>query len=247
MAVKNFGIDLSYANRITDYGKLLASNYRGYKIKYVFLRLGYIGKLDERFAEHYAGLSGRIPLGVYLYSYTRTADEARREARWVLDQIRDLKIEFPVVFDYEDGSVLSPKLSTSEYTEICKAFLDEIREAGYYAMMYCNPNFLESYADKAELLKYPLWLAHYVDDGKQMQYGQKVWQFGTFKPKGAVGAIDGNFAYEQLGKTIRDNGLNQPAVRYSVTGNKIVGSGGLEQAKAQLGRLGYEIDIREMK
>ncbi len=246
MAVKNFGIDLSYANKITDYNKLLSSTYKGNKIKYAILRLGYIGKVDDRFAEHYAALSGRIPLGVYLYSYARTADEACREARWALDQIRDLKIEFPVMFDYEDGSVLSPKLSRSEYTAICKAFLDEIRAAGYYAMMYCNPNFLESCADKAELLKYPLWLAHYVDDGKQRQYGQKVWQFGTFKPKGAVSAIDGNFAYEQLGKTIRDKGLNQPAVRYSVTGNKIVTFGELEQAKAQLGRLGFEIDVREM-
>ena len=246
MAVKNFGIDLSYANKITDYNKLLSSTYKGNRIKYAILRLGYIGKVDDRFAEHYAALSGRIPLGVYLYSYARTADEARKEARWVLDQIKDLKIEFPVVFDYEDSKVLSPKLSRSEYTAICKAFLDEIRAAGYYAMMYCNPNFLESCADKAELLKYPLWLAHYTADGKQRQYGQKVWQFGTFRPKGAVGAIDGNFAYEQLGKTIRDKGLNQPAVRYSVTGNKIVNAGELEQAKAQLGRLGFEVDVREM-
>ncbi len=246
MAVKNFGIDLSYANKITDYNKLLSSTYKGNRIKYAILRLGYIGKVDDRFAEHYAALSGRIPLGVYLYSYARTVEAARKEARWALDQIKDLKIEFPVMLDYEESKVLSPKLSRSEYTAICKAFLNEIREAGYYAMMYCNPNFLESYADKAELLKYPLWLAHYVTDGKQDQYGQKVWQFGTFRPKGAVGAIDGNFAYEQLGKTIRDKGLNQLAVRYSVTGNKIVSSGELEQAKAQLGRLGFEIDVRKM-
>ena len=72
MAVKNFGIDLSYANQITDYSKLLASTYNGYKIKYTILRLGYINKVDTRFVEHYAALSGKIPLGVYVYSYTRS-------------------------------------------------------------------------------------------------------------------------------------------------------------------------------
>lgn len=246
MAIKNFGIDLSYANKINDYGKLLASNYNGYKIKYAFLRLGYINKVDARFAEHYAALAGKIPLGVYVYSYARTVDEAKTEAQWALKQIKDLKLEFPVVFDYEDSSVLAPKLSSAEYTAICKAFLDEIKAAGYYAMMYCNPNFLESYAEKSELLKYPLWLAHYTDNGKQKQYGQRIWQFGTFKPEGAVGEIDGNFAYEQLGKYIRDNGLNAPVVKYTVTGTKTVDNGNLEAEQEKLRTLGYSVTTKEV-
>lgn len=246
MAVKNFGIDLSYANKISDYDALLASEYNGYKIKYAVLRLGYRGKLDTRFKEHYEGLFGKIPLGVYVYSYARTAEAAREEARWALKQIKGLNIEFPVVFDYEDGKVLSPKLSRAEYTAVCKAFLDEIRAAGYYAMMYCNPVFLEAYADKAELLKYPLWLAHYTQDGRQNQYGQKMWQFGTFKPAGAVGEVDGNFAYEQLGKYIRDNGLNKPIVRYSVTGTKTVPKDKLAEAQGQLKALGFEVTTEEV-
>lgn len=242
MAVKNFGIDLSYANKINDYGALLASDYNGHKIKYAILRLGYIGKVDTRFAEHYAALSGKIPLGVYVYSYARTTEEAKAEARWALKQIKELNIEFPVIFDYEDSKVLSPKLSKAEYTAICKAFLDEIKAAGYYAMMYCNPSFIEMYADKAELLKYPLWLAHYTDDGKQKQYGQKMWQFGTFKPAGAVGEIDGNYAYEQLGRYIRENGLNKPIIKYKVIGTKTVTKADLGKAQAQLIALGFDVD-----
>lgn len=242
MAVKNFGIDLSYANKINDYGALLASDYNGHKIKYAILRLGYIGKVDTRFAEHYAALSGKIPLGVYVYSYARTPEAAREEAQWALKQIKELNIEFPVIFDYEDSKVLSPKLSKAEYTAICKAFLDEIKAAGYYAMMYCNPSLIEMYADKAELLKYPLWLAHYTDDGKQKQYGQKMWQFGTFKPAGAVGEIDGNYAYEQLGRYIRENGLNKPIIKYKVIGTKTVTKADLGKAQAQLIALGFDVD-----
>ncbi len=242
MAVKNFGIDLSYANKINDYGALLASDYNGHKIKYAILRLGYIGKVDTRFAEHYAALSGKIPLGVYVYSYARTPEAAREEAQWALKQIKELNIEFPVIFDYEDSKVLSPKLSKAEYTAICKAFLDEIKAAGYYAMMYCNPSLIEMYADKAELLKYPLWLAHYTDDGKQKQYGQKMWQFGTFRPAGAVGEIDGNYAYEQLGRYIRENGLNKPIIKYKVIGTKTVTKADLGKAQAQLIALGFDVD-----
>ena len=177
---------------------------------------------------------------MYIYSYARSADEARAEARWVLDQIKELKIDFPVVFDYEDSSLLTPKLSQQEYTAICRAFLDEIQSAGYFAMMYCNPNFLENYADKSELLKYPLWLAHYVPDGKQRLYGQKVWQFGTFKPAGAVGEIDANFAYEQLGKVIRDGKLNVPK-RGKITAVKEVFSWEIPDEKARLKAQGYKI------
>lgn len=240
MAVKNFGIDLSAWNKITDYDKLIAGEYCGRKIKYAFLRIGYMNKVDTRFAEHYAGLSGKVYIGVYIYSYARSADEARAEARWVLDQIKELKINFPVVFDYEDSSLLTPKLSRQEYTAICRAFLDEIKSAGYYAMMYCNPNFLENYADKVELLKYPLWLAHYVSDGKQAQYGQKVWQFGTFKPAGAVGEIDANFAYERLGKVIRDGKFNVPK-RRKITAVKEVFSWEIPDEKLRLKAQGYKV------
>lgn len=243
--IKNFGIDISKHQEVSDYDKLLASTYNGKKIKYAFLRLGWYDKLDIRFMEHYNGLSGKVYIGVYLYSYARSVEEAKREARWVLEQIKGLKIEFPVVFDYEDKAVLSPKLSRTEYTAICKAFLDEIRAAGYYAMLYANPSFLESYADKAALLKYPLWLAHYVPEGKQAQYGQKIWQFGTFSPEGVKGAVDANFAYEQIGKTIREGGLNVPA-NYRLTAEKTVYAWEADEERARISAQGYSVSAKKI-
>ncbi len=238
MAIKNFGIDLSYANNIYDYDKLLASNYSGYKIKYAFLRLGYYGKTDTRFMEHYRALSGKIPLGVYVYSYARTVDAAREEAAWALKALHGLKLEFPVAFDYEDISLLSPRLSRKEYSEICAAFLDEIEEANYYAMLYSNVSFLEYYADRDALKKYPLWLAHYVKEENKREFDQKIWQFGTFRPSGAYGEIDGNFAYEQIGKYIRDHLLNIPA-EYRVTAEKTVSAWERAEHLRHLEELGY--------
>ncbi len=245
MAIKNFGIDLSYANNIYDYDKLLASNYDGYKIKFAILRLGYYGKVDARFAEHYRALSGRIPLGVYLYSYAKTVDEAREEARWVLKEIRGLKLEFPVVLDYEDISLLNPRLPRKEYSDICSAFLDEIEDANYYAMLYCNPSFLEYYADHDALKKYPLWLAHYVKEDDRREFGQKIWQFGTFRPNGAYGDIDGNFAYEQIGKYIRDRKLNIPA-EYRINAEKRVLAWERDEQLKQIEQLGYTATVNRI-
>ena len=217
MAVKNFGVDLSRWNVINNYDTFLSSTYNGMKIKYAFLRLGFmsngVGQVDSLFQKHYNNLVGKIPLGVYIYSYATSVSEAKKEAQWVLSQIKNLKIEFPIVFDYEDQSLLNLNLSRRQYTDICKAFLDEVKANNYYVMMYCNPNMIENYLIKDEILKYPLWLAHYTSEGKQKQYGQLIWQFGTFTPKGAVGEVDANFAYEQVGKYIRDNNLNKPVAK----------------------------------
>ena len=244
MAIKNFGVDISYWNSITDYNAFLESTYNGMKIKYAFLRLGYIRdgkeKPDASFKKHYNNLVGKIPLGVYIYSFAKTIEEAKEEARWVLRQIKTLNIEFPVVFDYEDSSLLNLKLSKHQYTDICKAFLDEIQKNNYYAMMYCNPSFIECNVYKDELLKYPLWLAHYVPEGKQSQYGQKIWQFGTFKPKGQTGEIDANFAYEQLGKYIRDNGLNSP-ITYLIKAQKAIDGFDKSEVVAKLKNDGFTV------
>ena len=107
-------------------------------------------------------------------------------------------------------------------------------------MMYCNPSFIECNVYKDELLKYPLWLAHYVSEGRQSQYGQKIWQFGTFKPKGQTGEIDANFAYEQLGKYIRDNGLNSP-ITYLIKAQKAIDGFDKSEVVAKLKNDGFTV------
>ncbi len=37
------------------------------------------------------------------------------------------------------------KLSTRQMTDICKAFCEEMEKNGYYAMIYCNLNWLETF------------------------------------------------------------------------------------------------------
>lgn len=71
-----------------------------------------------------------------------------------------MKLEYPVIIDVEDKEQL--KLNNRQRTDIVKAFCSEIEKAGYYAMFYCNLNWLKNYLYKDKLLlKYDLWLAQW--------------------------------------------------------------------------------------
>ena len=118
-------------------------------------------QIDKKFKENYEGAKTvGIPASCYHYSYADSADDAKREAEFCLENIRDMQFEYPVCFDIEDRTMLS--LSDRQRTDIVKAFCSEIEKAGYYAMFYCNLNWLNNYLIKEELLpKYDLWLAQW--------------------------------------------------------------------------------------
>ena len=69
------------------------------------IRLGYRGyesgqlNLDERFHEYAQdAVDAGLEIGVYFYSQAINASEAGEEARFVLNELSDYKITYPVVF-----------------------------------------------------------------------------------------------------------------------------------------------------
>lgn len=43
-----------------------------------------------------------IPVGCYHYSYADSVDDAKREAEFCLENIGNMKLEYPVIIDVED-------------------------------------------------------------------------------------------------------------------------------------------------
>lgn len=96
-------------------------------------------QIDKKFKENYENAKAvGIPVGCYHYSYADSVDDAKREAEFCLENIGDMKLEYPVIIDVEDKEQL--KLNNRRRTDIVKAFCSEIEKAGYYAMFYCNLN-----------------------------------------------------------------------------------------------------------
>ena len=117
-----------------------------------------------------------------------------------------MRFEYPVCLDIEDRTMLS--LSNRQRTDIVKAFCSEIEKAGYYAMFYCNLNWLNNYLYKDELLsKYDLWLAQWCVGKPSVPCG--IWQKSD---KGSINGISGNvdidIAYKNYPEIMKSKGLN---------------------------------------
>lgn len=164
-------------------------------------------QIDKKFKENYENAKAvGIPIGCYHYSYADSVDDAKREAEFCLENIRGLKLEYPVCFDIEDREML--KLSNRQRTDIVKAFCGEIEKAGYYAMFYCNAHWLNNYLIKDELIqKYDLWLAQWDVGAPTVSCG--IWQKSD---KGTINGISGNvdldIAYKNYPEIIKSKGLN---------------------------------------
>ena len=216
--MKRYGIDVSKWQGNIDWNRAKKV------IDFAMIRAGY-GKeksqVDKCFHTNIKNAQANgVPVGVYWYSYARTVEEAKTEARVCLDTIKGYKLEYPVVFDIEDSSQIT--LSKQVLTDICKAFCSEIEKAGYYAMIYANCNWLRNHLYSDELLaKYDLWLAHW--HVKEPAYECGIWQTTD---KGIIDGISGNVdlntAFKDYPGIMKSKGLNgftkgEPkAVNYTV-------------------------------
>lgn len=141
-----------------------------------------------------------IKVGVYFFAQAINVTEAREEAEYVLNAIRDWELDMPVVYDWEHVSsrARTADMDITTLTNCTREFCRLVEEAGYEAMVYFNPTHSEKRVDLEQLMDYKFWLAMYSD---RMTYPYKVdmWQYtdqGTIP--GIEGFVDINlyFPYE---------------------------------------------------
>lgn len=203
------GIDVSYAQGAIDWGKVKMAG-----IEFAILRAsrGYISEAkpmmqDVTFEYNVTEATAYgIDVGVYHYLYASTVEEARQEAKFFLETIKPYKITYPVVLDVEEQ--YQADLGKDKITEICKAFLDEIKAAGYYPMIYANKAWLTNYLDMSKLSEYDVWLAQWnTVPTYKGEFG--MWQYSS---KGIVSGIDGyvdlNLSYKNYASIIEKGGYN---------------------------------------
>ena len=200
------GIDVSKWNGNINWDKVKSAG-----INFAIVREGYGKKdprqIDKKFKDNINGAkSVGIHTSVYHYSYADSVEDAINEARFCLENIEGFKLEYPVIIDVEDKEQL--KLNNRQRTDIVKAFCSEIEKHGYYAMFYCNLNWLNNYLYKDELLpKYDLWLAQWNIDKPSCTCG--IWQYSsTGKIDGIDGNVDIDISYKNYPEIMKQKGLN---------------------------------------
>lgn len=140
-------------------------------------------------------------IGIYHYSQALSETEAVKEAEFVLKTIKPYKayITLPVFIDWEFGGRLSGsaarKRGKSRCGQICQAFCNRIKDAGYKTGVYANLSTLNAYLPSDLYKRCPIWVAQY-NSRCDYKHDHIMWQYSSSgSVKGLPGRIDMNWWY----------------------------------------------------
>ena len=172
-------------------------------IKYTFIRVGHGNhNIDPYFRTNMLNANAAgIYTGVYFYCTAHTASQAKKDAKWVIQQLRGYNVTYPVALDLEENSQAA--LGRTKVTKIAKAFLDEIAAAGYTPMIYTNENWAINYIDLSGLPGVYRWVARYSGE-YDTTIKRDIWQAGsTVLLDGIdVNSVDIDFSYTDFSKIV---------------------------------------------
>lgn len=186
----SYGIDVSAWQTNVDYEKVKAQG-----CEFVLMRMGYFyGEIvmDDYYQQNMENATNAgLDVGVYFYTTANTEDEAREQARWIVEQLDGRELDYPVAFDWEEwGQFQQYGMNVRDLNEIFEAFCDELEKNGYTGMLYSSKNFLNNFWTNKN--NRPVWLAHYVDETDYD--GQfAIWQASAYgRMDGIEGDVDMN-------------------------------------------------------
>lgn len=114
--------------------------------------------------------------------------------------------------------VIKDIANKDDRTEICTAFMNKMREAGFFSGLYANNNWITNYLNSSTLFpEYDFWYARYYDNtpnnwqshwaGSGRKFG--MWQYTESKTIAPIsGNVDCNVAYKNYPLIIKSLHLN---------------------------------------
>lgn len=160
---KRIGIDVSEWQGRIDWEKVKPN------IDFAIIRLGYgQNTLDGEARRNIAECNRLgIPYGVYWFSYAYNVDRAKNEARNAIARLKELgaKLDYPFWFDWEYDSrnhaaKLGYTISNQLLRDMAWAFCSIIEEAGLYAGIYANYDYIHNHYGEEIFQRFDLWYAY---------------------------------------------------------------------------------------
>lgn len=180
--VSCLGIELSRESGLVNFETLKTEG-----IDFVMIKVGERGYesgrlvLDERFLTYIEGArQAGLDVGVYFCSQAVTASEAADEAAFVMDNIKNYTVTYPIVFrmdtitnDTARTDILDPK----QKTEIAKAFMNTVEREGYFSALYGDKEFLLTQVVPKQLLSScDVWLTD-LKPVPDYPYQFRMWEY----------------------------------------------------------------------
>lgn len=226
------GIDVSHHN-----GEINWKSVKDSEIEFAIIRAGYgienPNQVDKKFEHNYSECKRLgIPVGAYHYSYARSVEDAKKELEFFLKIVSGKQFEYPMFFDIEDVSLNS--LGKQTLTDIVVKFCSGLREAGYYAGLYSNPNWLCNMLDYERLKDYDLWLAQWGPKSDP-HFEKSMWQYSSGgRIDGIAGDVDLDISYKNYPEIIKALGLNGFAAPEKKNCTVTAVKSGLSSAEAEV-------------
>lgn len=199
-----WGIDVSHFQGTIDFDALMSTK----ELDFMIVQAGYgqySNQKDTQFERNYAEAKKRnIPIGAYLYSYALDVEGAKREAYNMLGWLEGKSFELPIFYDIEDKSQQSIPKETK--TDMCLAFGEILKSAGYKVGIYTSKNWLASEIDISKIPNdYDIWVASYGEDDGEIPSDiykyigkHEIWQYtSTGTVNGITGNVDFNICYKK--------------------------------------------------
>lgn len=181
------GIDVSKWQEEIDFKKVKDAG-----CDFVIIRMGVNTDVDKDISEdtYYRNniknaKKAGLKVGVYIYTTATTKQKALEHANWTNKILNTQKLDFPVVFDWENWSSISKyNVSMYDLTNVYLTFDKQMKKFGYDTMLYSSMNYLNSVWMFNDT--YNVWLAHYTDK-TSYEGNYKMWQMAS---NGKIDGID---------------------------------------------------------
>lgn len=220
------GVDISSNN-----GKISIQQIKDAGYDFVMIRAGFgedIAEQDDTYWEENVRKceAAGVPWGVYFYSYACSDASARSELAHILRLLRGKKPLLPVAIDIEDADGYHQRhggWNLKNIDRACRIFLEGVRDAGYYPMLYTGFEEIENYISEAVSQTYDMWFAHWARSCGYKGDNLSMWQYGgetnliESNSIPGIGVIDKNLCYKDYPTIIKDGGFNGWGDKHTVT------------------------------
>lgn len=195
------GIDVS-----TFQGNINWKKVKNDGMDFAIIRLGFRGYesgkivLDSKYEDNIKdSIEAGLDTGVYFFTEALNEKEAIEEADFVIENLKDYKINMPVVIDVEESAnkekTRTKDLTKEQRTKNVIAFCERIKDAGYDVMIYGNLKSFMIMMEIEALEEYDKWFAYYRYPF-HFPYKIKMWQYtSSEKINGIDGKADVNLMF----------------------------------------------------
>ena len=205
------GIDVSEHQGAIDWQKVHDDG-----VEYAIIRAGYRGYSEGKLFEDAcfkANIEGAkaagLKIGVYFFSQAVDTSEATEEAKFLLNSIKDYKLDLPIFFDWEQvsgvGQTRVDNVDGTTITDCALAFCAAIETAGYKTGVYFYRSLGYYDYELDRLTNLAFWVGA-PGSAPDFYYKHTMWQYSfTGTVNGIAGGTDLNLMFEEVPVSVSES------------------------------------------